>query len=101
VPLQHMAQLFDERQPPGILHVAAVDHVDERADALAAPRSPATPIVSPRVDRGDLLALAQIGNGGRAVSFSATRNATPRQAPPRSSPSTRPGFSGVPRWTKE
>ena len=33
VPLQHMAQLFRRRQPPGILHMAAIDHVDERADA--------------------------------------------------------------------
>ena len=46
VALQHMAQLFGGRQPPGILHMAAIDHVDERADALAVVLGP-IPIVSP------------------------------------------------------
>ena len=36
VALQHMSQLIGEREPPGLLHVAAIDHVDERADPLQA-----------------------------------------------------------------
>src|SRR5258708_5891767 len=34
VALLHVAELFGQRQPPGILHVAAIDHVSQRADAL-------------------------------------------------------------------
>src|SRR6185295_15067638 len=47
--------------------MAAVDHIDEGADALARlvlePHRP----FHLAVDRGDLLALAQIGDGGRAM----------------------------------
>ena len=67
VPLQHMAQLFRRRQPPGILHMAAVDHVDECADALACLVLQPDRSFHLAVDRGDLLALAQIGDGGCAV----------------------------------
>ena len=43
VALAHQMQLRGEIEPPGILHVAAVDHVDQRRDAplrLASARSP-------------------------------------------------------------
>src|SRR5947208_63479 len=69
VPLQHMAQLVLHRQPPGILHMAAVHHIGERTDALA------RLVLQPHrtrhlaIDRGDLLALAQISDGGGAVLF--------------------------------
>ena len=61
--LADVAQLLLERQPPGILHMAAIDHVSQRADAL--PRL----VVEPHrahhlaIDGGDLFALAQIGDG--------------------------------------
>src|ERR1700729_4075108 len=32
--LLHVAQLFAQGEPAGILHVAAVDHISERADPL-------------------------------------------------------------------
>ena len=34
VALLDVMQLFGQAQPPGILHVAAIDHIGERADAL-------------------------------------------------------------------
>jgi hypothetical protein len=67
VSLQHVAQLFCRRQPSGILYMAAVDHIDQGADALA------HLVLQPHrsfhlaIDRGDLLALAQIGDGSSAV----------------------------------
>ena len=67
VPLQHVAQLLGRRQPPGILHMAAVDHVNEGADALA--RVVLQPYRSLHfaVHRGDLLAFAQVRDGRRAM----------------------------------
>ena len=52
------------------------------------------------IDVGDLLALAQIGDG-LVSAPSVTRNAMPLQAPPRSRPSTSPGSAWVPRCTME
>ena len=69
VALQHVAQLLGRRQPAGILHMAAIDDIDQRADAL--PRLVLQPHRSLHlaVDRSDLFTLAQIGDGGRAVPF--------------------------------
>jgi len=67
VPLLHVTELLRQRQPPGILHVPAVDHVDQRADPL--PRL----VLQPHrphhlaIHRGDLLARAQIGDRIGAV----------------------------------
>src|SRR6266487_4683837 len=49
--------------------MAAIDHIDEGADALAC--LVLQPHGSPHlaIDRGDLLAFAQIGDGRRAVLF--------------------------------
>src|ERR1700754_596076 len=67
VALLHMAQLLGKRKPAGILDMAAVDHVSERADAL--PPLVLEPYRAHHlaVDAGDLLALAQIGDDGAAV----------------------------------
>ena len=77
VALQHVAQLIRQRQPSCILYVAAVDDVSQRADPL--PRlvlQPHRPLHL-AVDRGDLFALAQIGDRGGAVLFrDAERDAT-------------------------
>src|SRR6266851_5081787 len=65
--LTHMMQLPLERQPPGVLRMAAVDHVAERRD------SPFGIVLEPdrpnalAVDRGHLLAGTQIGDGDRAL----------------------------------
>ena len=71
-----MTKLLGERQPSRILHVAAIDHVSERADAL--PRVVLEP-QRPRylaIDGCHLLALAQIGNGrGAALLRDAERDA--------------------------
>ena len=48
VPLQHVAQLLRRRQPSGILDMAAVDHIDQRADTLARLVLQPHPTVSPR-----------------------------------------------------
>ena len=62
VALDDMAVLLGERQPAGILHMAAVDDVSECGDTLA------RIILQPHrahhlaIDRRDLLARAQIGD---------------------------------------
>ncbi|MGY3470873.1 hypothetical protein ACVW0I_007744 [Bradyrhizobium sp. LM6.11] len=67
VALEHVAMLVGERQPTGILHVAAVDDIGERGDAL--PRV----VLQPHrahdfaIDRRHLLARAQIGDHIDAV----------------------------------
>src|SRR5262245_58763595 len=67
VTLAHVMQLLLEREPSGILRVPAVDHVAQRpypplALALEPDRAHAFAI-----DRGHLLARAQIGDGLAAV----------------------------------
>ena len=67
VALAHMVQLLLEREPAGILHVSAVDHVAERRHprlwlALDPDRAHAF-----EVDRRHLLARAQISDGARAL----------------------------------
>src|SRR5882724_12951964 len=49
--------------------MAAIDHVDERADALALFVLQPHRSLHLAIDRGDLLALTQIGDGGAAVPF--------------------------------
>src|SRR5438552_17465305 len=59
---EHMTKLLGERQPSRILHVAAIDHVSERADAL--PRvdlEPQRPRYL-RIEGRQLLALGQLGH---------------------------------------
>src|SRR5260221_6748141 len=67
VALLHVTQLLRQRQPSGILHMAAIDHIGQRADAL--PRLVFQPHRARdlAIDRGDLLAFAQIGDGRVAV----------------------------------
>src|SRR5580693_2871737 len=62
-----MAKLLRGRKPSCILHMAAVDDIGERADAL--PRVVLQPYRAHHfaIDGGDLLALAQIGDRCRAV----------------------------------
>src|SRR5262249_8693520 len=60
VTLTHVMELLLEREPPGILRMAAIDHVAERAHrALGLALEPHAPFTL-AVNRGDLLALAQI-----------------------------------------
>ena len=67
VALAHKMQLPGKRQPAGILPVAAVDHVAERVHGLL------RVVVEPdrahglAIDLGDLLARAQIIDGGAAL----------------------------------
>ncbi len=67
VALAHEMQLPLQRQPSGILPVAAVHHVAERVHALL------RVVVEPdgarglAIDQGDLLACPQVGDGGRAL----------------------------------
>ena len=71
--LPHMMQAFGERQPAGILHVAAIDDVAQRPHAT--PRL-VLKLDLPHgfeIDRRDLLAAAQIGDGFRARFAAATR----------------------------
>ena len=99
LPLPHQPQHLLVGQPAGILPMLAVDHIGERADPtrIREPHGQA-PL---QIDRRDLLAVPQILDRGLLVLGGATRNATPWQRPPRSSPRTSPGCSGVPRWTWE
>ena len=65
--LAHVMQLLLEREPSGILRVSTVDHVAQRRHpplglALEPDRAHAFAI-----NRGHLLACAQIGDGGAAV----------------------------------
>src|SRR5215470_8222956 len=67
VALQDMAELLVKRQPAGILHMAPIDHVSERADAL--PRVVLEPHRAHHlaIDGCDLLARAQIRDGSGTV----------------------------------
>jgi hypothetical protein len=61
--LLDVSQLFGRREPAGILHVTAVDHISERADPL-----PGFVLKPDRahdfvIDAGGLLAAAQIVDG--------------------------------------
>src|SRR4051812_42805728 len=64
--LPDIAELVGKREAPGILNMAAVDHIGQRAD----PRTRI--VVEPdrahylAIDMGGLFALAQIGDGGIA-----------------------------------
>ena len=71
--LAHMMQLLVEREPAGILLVAAVDHVAERLHALL--RVVVEPHRAPglAIDHGDLLALAQVLRSSPRVCSAATR----------------------------
>ncbi|MDA9455816.1 hypothetical protein XI00_16525 [Bradyrhizobium sp. CCBAU 21359] len=70
--LDDMAVLLGEREAAGILHMAAVDDIGERGDALA------RIVLQPHrahhlaIDRGDLLARPQIRDDLGAVLFSDT-----------------------------
>ena len=70
VTLQHMAVLVGERQPAGVLHMAAVDDIGERGDAFT------RFVLQPHrahhlaIDRGHLLARPQIGDHVGTVLFS-------------------------------
>ena len=67
VPLLDMTELFRQRQPPGILHMAAVDHIGQRADALARLVLKPDRAHHLAIDRGDLFARAQICDGRGAL----------------------------------
>src|SRR6516165_10657823 len=68
-----MAELFGERQPSGILHMATVDHIGKRADAL--PRLVLKPHRTRHlaVDRGDLFARTQVGYRRGAILLGDTK----------------------------
>ena len=61
-----MVQLLLQREASGILHVAAVDHVAERRHASLGLALEPDGADALEIDRGDLLARAQIGDGARA-----------------------------------
>src|SRR4051794_27223414 len=65
--LLHVAELVGQREPPGILHVAAIDHIGQRADAL--PRFVLEPDRPHHfaIDIGGLLTAAQIFHGFAAL----------------------------------
>ena len=69
VTLLHVTQLLRQRQPAGILNMAAIDDIDQRADALSRLVLQPHRSLHLAVDRSDLFTLAQIGDGGRAVPF--------------------------------
>ena len=58
--LLHEAQLVAQRQPPGILHMAAIDHIGQRADPLAGFVFEPHGTHHFAIDMGGLLAAAQI-----------------------------------------
>ena len=101
VALPDQMQPLIERELAGILRMAAIDHVGQRFDPPL--RLPEQRHVAQHleIDRGHLLALAQIGDASPRARRRRRETRCPRQAPPRSRPSTSPGRSGVPRWTKE
>ena len=59
-------KLLRDVQPAGISHVAAVDHVDERADAPLGLAQQGHRAQGLAVDAGRLLARAQLGDRGGA-----------------------------------
>ena len=87
------------RQAPRILRVPPVDHIGDRRDGRAVVETDRQAPL--QIGRRRLFPFAQVRAPWRRASGAATRKATPWQRPPRSSPSTRPGLSGVPRWTCE
>src|SRR3954469_15377411 len=60
VSLPHQAELLRQRQPAGILHMAAVDYVSERADPLPGLVFQPDRTHYLAIDIGGLLAAAQI-----------------------------------------
>src|SRR4029077_14427204 len=62
-PLLSIVQAVLDREPPGILHVTAVDDVSERPHLAARRVLELDPRHRLDIDAGDLLAVAQIGDG--------------------------------------
>ena len=63
VSLPDVAQLLAEREPPGILHMAAIDHISQRADPLPGFVFQPDRAHHLAIDMGGLLAAAQIIHG--------------------------------------
>src|SRR5262245_62343631 len=66
VALTHVVQLLLEREPSGILHMPAIDHVAQRLHPAFGPALEPDRAHAFAVDGGDLLARAQVGDGAAA-----------------------------------